>query len=242
MKVLMRIFPRYRLPAWLSLLLLGLYQANAFSLKSSISKILWARKAAEAYQQQNYGEAGIFYLDAAAQGPPARDLTYDVANAYYRQGRYAEAGRLYRQISGLESCALTASAWNNLGNCLYMQGNREGGLAAFKQALLLDAGNETARRNFLFLYLEFQQSIKTERKKPSPENDHVHGGHEQQDPSAQKNQKGEQPDDPSAGPYSVSDEQMFRLLQISKQQERVPGGLKSKLKNEKRSDPGQPDD
>jgi len=104
-----------------------------------------------AYDNNAFDVAEIYYKSALKTVPHSPNVLYNLADAYYKQGRYEEAVKVYKDALVATDARLPGCIWNNLGNAYYMQGNLGASAAAYKKALLEDADNEQTRRNLLFV-------------------------------------------------------------------------------------------
>lgn len=211
------------------------YQTNAFKLSSYTKATVWILKGTKAYKNNYWGDAGILYQRALTIYPKNTQLKYNLANAYYQQGRYKEAVQLYGQLLNDKSNTIKAAAWNNLGNAYYRQNLLFQSFDAYKNAILLNDGDETARQNFLFVVARLQQLIRANNSKKKKRDDKNAGEGKTKDSKPDDDKDGQKSaDEQSLGPYQVSDKEMNNLLKISKEQERVPLGSKSSGKQASR--------
>jgi Ca-activated chloride channel family protein len=85
------------------------------------------------------------YARAEREAGDRPELDYDRALAAYRLGRLAEASDGFARAAARAEPALASRALQNLGNAHAASGDEEGALAAFRDALRKDPGNEDAR-------------------------------------------------------------------------------------------------
>ncbi len=219
---------KYRLPThWqvsvttlILILLMCLF--NTFKITSYTKVALRSLKGNEAYKNNYWGEAGIFYRQASIVWDGHVDLPYNLANAYYQQGRYDEAAQLYERLLRDKNNVNDAGIWNNLGNTYYMKGLLNKSFAAYKNALLLNDEDDVVRQNFLLVTIRLNQLADIKNRAKRGKDNKAADGTKNKD-TKQDNSDGQQEtDDQSMGPYQVSDKQMNKLLKISKDQEHVP--------------------
>jgi Ca-activated chloride channel homolog len=112
--------------------------------------------------------AALSRYDAAerALGSHA-EIDYDRGNALYRLGRMAEARDAWRRALERDRGALSSRALQNLGNGLDAIGDRDGAVAALREALVRDPGNDDARYN-LEVMLRKKASGKGAPRDPGP--------------------------------------------------------------------------
>lgn len=90
--------------------------------------------------------AALRRYDAAEKAAGARaEIEYDRGNALHRMGRAAEAREAWRRSLGRGPPSLSSRASQNVGTALAAEGDRNGAIAAFVEALRQDPKNEDAR-------------------------------------------------------------------------------------------------
>lgn len=108
--------------------------------------------------------AVMFGLSLAFMPHPviAQDINqlFEQGNTAQREGRYAEAEAIWRQI--LETNPDNAIAYNNLGVAYQKQGNLEAAITAYKKAIALDPDYTRAQNN-----LEEAERLLELRRNPS---------------------------------------------------------------------------
>lgn len=124
------------------------------------------RKGEALYNAQKYDESLQHFLDAQVELPDHPALRFNVGNAYYRMGNYAEAEKAYSGcvISGVNP-GLQEKAFYNLGNCAYKQGKLEEAVAYFQKALELDPNDKDAQANLEFVREEIKKRIEEAKKR-----------------------------------------------------------------------------
>ncbi|HTE02137.1 MAG TPA: tetratricopeptide repeat protein [Mucilaginibacter sp.] len=223
-------------------ILLTVYKTNAFKSVSSIKNAALTLRANSAYQLNHWGDAGILYQQALTVSADQDKLKYNLANAYYQQGRYKEAAELYqRLLANKRDDALKASVWNNLGNTYYMEGQLFESSDAYKKALLLNDRDDTTRRNFLFVSARIQNLFRSGRSGDKKKDDKNGDGNKKNDTKSDDREGQKSTTDEVSGPYKVSDKQMNDLLKISKEHERVPNGSKKSSKQTTKTPANGPD-
>ena len=202
-----------------------LFTTDSFKINTYYNGLSLASKAGFDYQEGNWGEAGIGYIEAKKFQPDSDQINYNLANAYYKQGRYKEASIIYNKLIDDKNSKLDkATLYYNLGTAKFRQHALFASFDAFKAALLLNEKDEKTRQNFLFV---FGQYMKMTGKGPTgkPVKERPREGTKQIKNGPPNG--GGTPTDPSPGPYQVSDKEMDHLLSLSKIHERVPKGTKS---------------
>ncbi len=106
------------------------------------------RNVREGNERLSAGDApgALRRYDAAERAVGARpELDYDRGGALFRLGRSAEARQAWKRSLEKAPGPLGSRAQQNLGTALAGEGDREGAIAAFTEALRLDPQNEDAR-------------------------------------------------------------------------------------------------
>ena len=116
------------------------------------------REANELYRDGKYREAADAYLATLEDlGPSApvdvqAALLNNLGSALYRMEDYETALQAFvRSLAVAESGEDRSRAAHNAGNASFRQNNLKAALSFYKQALLEDPGNESARFNFEFV-------------------------------------------------------------------------------------------
>ncbi|MFQ5879316.1 MAG: tetratricopeptide repeat protein, partial [Dehalococcoidia bacterium] len=90
------------------------------------------------YQQGDYAAALELYQRAQAERPELLELRYNAGNAFHRLGRYDRAAQEARRALFADDPQLLAKGYYSLGNHLFRQGEMDGALDAYKNALIHD--------------------------------------------------------------------------------------------------------
>jgi tetratricopeptide (TPR) repeat protein len=170
------------------------------------------RKGNGLMRKGKYEEALKTYEQAQVLEPDNIKIHYNMARALYKMGKFPEA------ISEFELGLLTrdkkfqANTFYNIGNCKFKQGDLDGAINAYKNALLFNNKDIKAKQN-----LELCLKLKEERKN-QPESDST----------KQQQQKQEQPQPQER----ISKPEMSR-----EDANRILEALKNKEKEQKKKQP-----
>ena len=108
---------------------------------------------------------------------------FNLADAQYEQGKYAQAQRFYEGLATAPSGspATQAASWYNLGNALFKQNKLPEGVEAYKQALKLQPKDEDARYNL-------SEALRRLQKQQGQNKDQNNQNKDQKDKDKDKNQ------------------------------------------------------
>jgi Ca-activated chloride channel family protein len=99
------------------------------------------------YERGNHPQALAAFERAAATRPRDLAARFNVADGLYKNGRYDEAGALYRALGADAGSPVAEPSRFNLGNSLYQKQDFRGAVKAYRDALRVSPGAEDARRN-----------------------------------------------------------------------------------------------
>ncbi|EFL52446.1 Ssl1 domain protein [Solidesulfovibrio fructosivorans JJ]] len=91
------------------------------------------------------------FLAARVWRPDSPEILYDIGTAYYRLGRFDEAGRMFARAASAGSPALQARALYNQGNAACRQGDAEGAGRLYAASLAVDPSDAEAKANLEWL-------------------------------------------------------------------------------------------
>ncbi|RAU82618.1 aerotolerance protein [Pontibacter arcticus] len=161
----------------MKLLLYGILLISLFSGGlNTITKInQYAKQAAADYKRADYLSAITTYNYLLYDLEVEDDqLQLNLAHAYYRSGQMEKAQQEYQLLADHPSSHLRAVVHLQLGNIASTQHKYKYALALYKQALIVEPSNETARYNYELLkkYLELHpEKAQDETAQNQPEDD-----------------------------------------------------------------------
>ena len=112
---------------------------------------------------------------------------FNLADAQYEQGKYAQAQRFYEGLATAPSGspATQAASWYNLGNALFKQNKLPECVEAYKQALKLQPKDEDARYNL-------SEALRRLQKQQGQNKDQNNQNQDQKDKDKDKNKNQDQ--------------------------------------------------
>ncbi|MBI3316167.1 MAG: VWA domain-containing protein [Candidatus Omnitrophica bacterium] len=134
------------------------------------------------FKKGEIGKAKTQYLKALRSEPGLPPVAFNLGNAYYKEARYEDSLKTYRQAAeDPKDAHLQSKAFYNLGNTLYRRQEPDKAVEFYKQALRLDPKDEDAKYN-----LELLKKKEDQKKKEDPKKDQ-----DKQKKQDQKDQKGQ---------------------------------------------------
>jgi tetratricopeptide (TPR) repeat protein len=116
------------------------------------------------YDKGNHPAALQSFEQAAAVRPQDPRARFNVADGLYKNGKYPEAGTLYKALGQDPKSPVALPSRFNLGNTLFQQQDYKGAIGAYRDALRLSPGDPDTLKN-LELSLRELQKQEEQRKK-----------------------------------------------------------------------------
>lgn len=141
-----------------------------------------ARAGEEAYRRGDYNEAITHLLNAQIEDPSNSKLRYDLADAYYKAGKFDEAAKLFGSSAAGESAdaEVRQRALYNLGNSAFRENKLDDAAKAYEEALKMNPQDEDAKYN---LGVVKQKQQEQKQKPQSSDSGDKKEGQEQKDSS-----------------------------------------------------------
>lgn len=185
------------------------------------------REGGSLERQGKYEEAVRKYQEALVLEPDNVRIHYDLGRALYRMKKHPEAVAEFQLGLLSKTRQLKARSLYNIGNCQFRQNALDEAIASYSQALLLDPGDQQAKRN-----LEFCWKMKDQPKQQK--SDSTGTPKPQKQPSPEQRQPQRQQAQAQKG--EISREQAERMLQALQSRERE--AMKKQQKQQKQPGAG----
>jgi len=186
------------------------------------------------YERKNFPEAEKAYRKALEKEKGSTVGEYNLADALYKQKKYAEAGNLFRGLGNKEKDkAFLSDIYHNLGNSLLAEKKYEESIEAYKNSLRLQPDEKNTRYNLSYALSKLkqqQQQQKSNKNKDKKENKDKQQQQQQKNQSGDKKDKQEQQQQQEAQKGKMSKEQAEQLLGAIAKQEK---DLNEKMKKKK---------
>lgn len=182
------------------------------------------RKGNKEYKQQKFSDATKFYSDALTENPSAKEATFNLSNALYKQKEWDKSIEQMNHFISLEQedPMQISAAWHNIGNAMLQKKELEKSMEAYKMALRLNPQDDETRYNLAVV----QKMIQDKEQDEQPDQGEGEQNQEQEQQQDQQNQsqqnqqnqeqRAEQPDQPE----QMSRDNARQMLQAIEQDER----------------------
>ncbi len=142
----------------------------------------------DAFQRGNHPEA-LKSFEAAAQARPEDPRArFNVGAGLYKNGRYDEAGALFKALGQDARAPLSAAARFNLGNALLQRQDYAGAVQAYREALRAEPGAPDVRRNLELALRALQEQKQQQQQQEQQQKDQKDQKDRQQQDQQQQDQ------------------------------------------------------
>ncbi len=162
----------------------------------------WGNKSHEGealYKNKDYDAALKKLLDAQINQPENMGLKYNLANTYYKLGKYQEAEKLFQTVAHSARKNLSQKSFYNLGNTSYRMGKLQESIAHYEKALELNPRDQDAQFNLEFVRKEIKRRLEEEKKRQEDQKNRPQGDQEQENQKNQNDQANQGQNSPQAG-------------------------------------------
>ncbi len=158
------------------------------------------QKCRDEYARGSHPQALKAFEEAAATRPQDPAVRFNVADGLYKNGRYDEAGTLFRALGADAASPLAGPARYTLGNTRFQKQDYKGALQAYRDALRAMPGDADTRRNLELalrkLKEQEEQQKRDQQKKDEQDQDKQKQDQQKQDQKDQQQQQKDQKGDP----------------------------------------------
>jgi Ca-activated chloride channel family protein len=173
-------------------MILALFSFGALSAQDPHAQL---RQGDDAYTKQRYKAAEKHYREAADLKYSDPQALYNLGNALYQQGNWADAATRFEQAAnGTSSNAARADALHNLGNAQLKQQKYQEAVQAYEQSLRLRPGDAGTKQNL--------QMAKKRLKEAQQKQQQQQQNQPQQPQEQNQDQQQNQPSQPSQQPQN----------------------------------------
>lgn len=176
------------------------------------------RKGNKEYESKNYVSAEIDYRKALEAAPSSVTANYNLGDALYKQGKYADAAEEFKKAAISETDPKKASeAWYNLGNSYLMDKKVPESIDAYKNALRQNPKDEDARYNLRMAQLMLQQQQQQQQEQKEDKKEQQQQQQKKNNPQNKEDKKDEQQQQQQT---NMSQENAQQILDAMQQDER----------------------
>lgn len=164
------------------------------------------REGDRQYKRSNYEDAETTYRQALDKKPNDPDLGYNIGNALYRQGQYAESEPFFERAGqAAKDPGKRADALHNLGNACMLQGKFREAEAAYEKSLRLRPGDPETKVNLQLAKKMRKKEAEKQKQQPPPQQSQ--GDQQQQDQQQQEQQQNQDQQQPQDQQQSQNQQQ-----------------------------------
>jgi tetratricopeptide (TPR) repeat protein len=116
------------------------------------------------YDKGNHPAALESFEKASASRPHDPRAKFNVADGLYKNGKYPEAGTMYKALGQDAKSPVALPSRFNLGNTLYQQKDWKGAIDAYRDALRLAPGDADTLRNMELALRELKKQEEQQKK------------------------------------------------------------------------------
>jgi len=110
------------------------------------------------YDKGEYEKSKTLYLEAQADEPDSKKLSFNIGNTHYKLKDYDQATQNYSSVSESADKELKSKSFYNLGNTVYRLGKIDEAIEKYKDALRVEPMDENAKYNLEFLLKQKEDS------------------------------------------------------------------------------------
>jgi Ca-activated chloride channel family protein len=125
----------------------------------------------ELFENKKFKEAEKSYQKALQKNKGSYKATFNLGDAYYKQGKYEEAAQQFQELTHRATYGDTLSkAYHNLGNALLKSKKYEESANAYKNALKNNPNDEETRYNLAYAQQMLKQQQEQQKKDKEKKN------------------------------------------------------------------------
>lgn len=182
------------------------------------------------YNNGRYKQAEQYYSEALKEKNNYFKAEYNLGNALYKQGKFADATGQYDVfIKNTGNKDTLTRAFHNLGNSYLKQKKYEDAIKAYKSSLKLNPKDEDTRYNLAYAKKKLEEQKKNDKGKDNKDNKDNKDEKKDQQKQENKDKKDGQKEQPK-----MSKEEAQRMLEALKNAEQKLQELHNKKKGDKR--------
>lgn len=117
------------------------------------------KKGNQQFGEKKYSDAEVNYRKTITSGKNVKEGSYNLGNAYFKQGKYDEAAKQYEGVGAMKSLSQEeiAKTYHNLGNAFLKEEKYPESIQAYKNALKANPKDNDTRYNLAYAQARLQQ-------------------------------------------------------------------------------------
>lgn len=175
------------------------------------------------YKDKKYSDAEVKFKKSLEKNPELFHGHFNLGDAYYKQGRYDEAIKSYKNSVGLtDDKDKKSKAFHNIGNSLLKQQKYQEGIEAYKNALKSNPNDLETKYNLSYaLNMMKQNQNKQNQQNKDDKNKDQNKDQQQQNNQDKKDQnKDQQKQQQQQQKNQISKQEAQRILEAMKNNEK----------------------
>lgn len=188
------------------------------------------------YNEEKPDEAISKFTDAQSYAPESQSLDFNIANTHYKEGKFPEAEKSFKDVMKTKDNTLKAKANYNLGNTMYKQGKFKEALDFYKKAIELTEEKEKsnlkdketasiredAKYNYEFVQKKMEEMQKEQQERQEQEEQEQQQEEQEKDKQQSEKEDPDQQEQQDKQAKGEKNEQMKEPSQENKMEEPPP--------------------
>ena len=188
------------------------------------------KKGNQQFDQKKYSDAEVNYRKTITAGKNVKEGSYNLGNAYFKQGKYEEAVKQYEGVGALKSLSQedVSKTYHNLGNAFMKEEKYPESIQAYKNALKANPKDNDTRYNLAYAQSRLQQQ-QQQQNKDNKDDKNKDNKDQQKKQDQQKKDKDQQQKDQQKSEQDKKDKKS-KINKILSRQKRIRSQKKMQIK------------
>ena len=152
------------------------------------------KKGNQQFEQKKYTDAEVNYRKTITAGKNIKEGSYNLGNAYFKQGKYEEAAKQYESAGALKSLSQDeiSKIHHNLGNAFLKEQKYPESINSYKNALKANPKDNDTRYNLAYAQSRLQQQQQQNKNNKDDKNKDKQEKQDQQKQNQDKEKQAQQ--------------------------------------------------
>ena len=152
------------------------------------------KKGNQQFEQKKYTDAEVNYRKTITSGKNVKEGSYNLGNAYFKQGKYDEAAKQYESAGALKSLSKeeVSKIYHNLGNAFLKEQKYQESINSYKNALKANPKDNDTRYNLAYAQSRLQQQQQQQQNKDDKKDQNKEQKQDQQKQNQDQQKKDQQ--------------------------------------------------